>query len=121
MELLDLLDDDRGLLDGGLGRRLDPVQDERVGGLLDVVEDVVEAADQGVDVLAIDRGDEGRLEAMADLVADLVAAMLVGPDLGGPGLRLVVGPEHRLEAAGARPGRSPHPRRTGRRSARRGG
>ena len=66
MELLDLLDDDRRLLDGGRGRRLDPVQDERVGGLLDEVEDVVEPADQGVDVLAVERRDEGRLEPVAD-------------------------------------------------------
>ena len=43
VEQLDLLDDDRGLLDGDRGRRLDPVQDEGVGGLLDEVEDVVEA------------------------------------------------------------------------------
>ena len=43
VELLALLDDDRGLLDGDRRRRLDPVQDERVGGLLDEVDDVVEA------------------------------------------------------------------------------
>ena len=101
VEQLDLLDDDRRLLDRGRGRRLDPVQDEGVGGLLDEVEDVVEGADQGVDVLAVERRDEGRLEPMADLVADLVAAMLGRPDLGGPGLGLVVGPEHRLEEARA--------------------
>ena len=55
VELLALLDDDRGLLDRDRGRRLDPVQDERVGDLLDEVEDVVETADQRVDVLAVER------------------------------------------------------------------
>ena len=43
LELLALLDDDRGLLDRDRRRRLDAVQDEGVGALLDEVEDVVEA------------------------------------------------------------------------------
>ena len=116
-----LLDDDRGLLDGDRGRRLDPVQDERVGGLLDEVEHVVEAADQRVDVLAVERRDERRLEPVADLVADLVAAVLGRPDLGGArlGLRRRSGASPR--AGGRRRGRSRRPRRTGRRSALRGG
>ena len=35
------------------------VQDERVGDLLDVVDDVVQAADERDDVLAVERRDEG--------------------------------------------------------------
>src|SRR6185436_6161089 len=38
---------------------------------------------------------------MADVVADLVATMLGLANLGGTRLRLVVGPKHRLELAGA--------------------
>jgi len=101
MEQLDLLHDDRGLLDGGRGRRLDAVEDERVGRLLDEVDDVVEGTDQGIDVLAVERCDERRLEPMPDLVADLVAAVLRRPDLRGTGLGLVVRPEHGLEQPGA--------------------
>src|SRR6185369_2156211 len=89
------------LLHGGRRRCLDAVEDERVGRLLDEVEDVVERADQGVDVLAVEGGDECRLEPVPDLVADLVAAVLGRPDLGSPGVGLVVGPEHRLELARA--------------------
>ena len=84
MEELALLDDDRRLLDGDRGRRLDPVEHERVTHLLDVVEDVVEPADQAVDVLAVERGDERSLEPMADVVADLVAAVLGVAELGRP-------------------------------------
>ena len=69
--------------------------------LLDEVQDVVEGADQGVDVLAIERRDERRLQPVADVVADLVAAMLGRADLGRASLGLVVGPEHRLEEPGA--------------------
>jgi hypothetical protein len=54
-----------------------------------------------VDVLAVEGRDERRLEPVADVVADLVAAVLRRPDLGSARLRLVVRPEHRLELAGA--------------------
>src|SRR5262249_4853203 len=98
-ELLALLDDDRRLLDCDGGWRLDPGQDERVGRLLDEVEDVVERADQGVDVLPIERRDERRFEPAPDLVADLVAAMLGVPDLTGSLLRRVVRAEHGFQQA----------------------
>ena len=98
MELLALGHDDRGLL--GWPRRggLDPVQDERVGGLLDEVDDVVEAADQRDDVLAVERRDERRLDPTTDVVGDLVAVVLASGSLR-PALGLVVGAEHRLEEA----------------------
>ena len=58
--------------------------------LLDEVEDVVERADQRVDVLAVERRDERRLEPMADVVADLVAAVLRRPGSRRLALGLVV-------------------------------
>ena len=52
-----------------------------------------------MDLLAIERGDEGRLESVADVVADLVAAVLGIADLACASLQDVVRPEHRLEQA----------------------
>src|SRR5437667_6926747 len=81
VEELDLLDDDRGLLDRRPGRGLDPIEDKRVGGLLDEIENVVQGADERVDVLAVERRDERGFKAMADVMTDFVAAMLRGPNL----------------------------------------
>jgi two-component system phosphate regulon sensor histidine kinase PhoR len=100
VELLALLHDDRRLLDGHRCRGVDSIEDEGVGGLLDEVEDIVEGTDQAVDVLAIERRDEGPFETVADLVAELVAAVLGVADLLRPLFRGVVGSEHRLEQAG---------------------
>ena len=97
VDLLALLDDDRRHLDGGRRRGVDLVEHERVGDLLDAVDDVVERADQRVHVLAVERRDERRLELVADGVADLVAAVLDVADLAGAPLDLVPGAEHRLE------------------------
>ena len=101
VELLALLDDDRRPAGSrpAVGASI-AVQDERVRGLLDEVDDVVEGADQGVDVLAVERGDERRLEPPADLVAELVAAVLGVADLPGALLGGVVRAEHRLEQPG---------------------
>ena len=43
---------------------------------LDVVDDVVELLGQGVDVLAVERRDEGRVEPLEDRAGDLVALVL---------------------------------------------
>ena len=51
---------------------------------LDEVDDVVEPARQVVDVLAIERRDEGLLEPFVDVVVDLVALLLERLDLGDP-------------------------------------
>jgi len=102
--LVDLVaaeDDQRGLLDRGLGRRGDVVQDESVGDLFDEIEDVVQAADQGVDLLAVERRDESGLETMPDVVADVVAAMFDIADLLGRLVRSVEGAQHGLELTGA--------------------
>ena len=81
----------------GLGRRVDLVEDAGVGDLLDEVEDVVEAADQLVDVLAIERRDEGVLQLLADVVAEAVALALEVAQLAREPLALVVGAEELLE------------------------
>src|SRR5450756_32334 len=101
VELLAAQDDQRGLLDGGLGRRSDVVEHERVGDLFDEIEDVVQAADQGVDLLAVERRDEGCFQAAADVVADVVPAMLGVADLLGRLVRAVEGAQHRLELPSA--------------------
>ena len=85
-----------------VGRRVDLVEDAGVGDLLDEVEDVVEAADQLMDVLAIERRDEGVLQLVADVVADPVALALQVAELAREPLALVVGAEELLEQPGAR-------------------
>ena len=62
------------------------VQDQQVADLLGEVDDVVEDAGQGMDVLALEGNDERRLEVRQDLVVDVVAAMLqVAQPVGGRG------------------------------------
>src|SRR6266566_1621777 len=53
-----------------------------------------------MDVLAVERRDECGLQAMADVVADLVAAVLGVADLAGPSGQLVEAPEHGLQQPG---------------------
>src|SRR3954471_9567921 len=64
-------------------RRLDPVELEVVRDLLDVVDDVVERRSEVEDVLALDRRDERRVEALDDVVRDPVALLLADHDLAG--------------------------------------
>ena len=59
-----------------LHRRLDLVEPEEVGGLLGEVDDVVHLGREAVDVLAVDRGDEGLVEPLDDVVGDPVALLL---------------------------------------------
>src|SRR5688500_9588928 len=101
-QLLALLHDDLGLLVRHRCRLLDLVEDAGVGDLLDEVEHVVQAADQLVDVLAVERRDEGVLELLADVVADGVAAALRVPELARQALTLLVGTEELLEHPGSR-------------------
>src|SRR5215218_1501255 len=68
--------DQPGLLDHGLQRLRHLVEDQHVGRLLDGVEHVVEVAGQGVNVLAVERGDEGRVEPGVDGVGEPVALVL---------------------------------------------
>ena len=57
-----------------LGQRLlDAVQHEQVGGRLHLVDDVVELLGERVDVLAVERRDEARVEPAEDRPGELVA------------------------------------------------
>ena len=59
---------------------IDPVQHEQLGRRLHVVDDVVELLGEGVDVLAVERRDEGRVEPPEDRAGDLVAPLLAVVD-----------------------------------------
>src|SRR3954447_14057626 len=86
---LRLLDLARGVVEdrrqpvGLVHRRLDLVEAEVVGGLLDEVGDVVERRGELQDVLAVDRRDEGLVEAVDDVVGDPVAVLLAHDDVAG--------------------------------------
>jgi hypothetical protein len=68
--------DQPGLLDHRVQQLGDPVQDQHVGRGLDRVEHVVQLAGQGVDVLPVEGGDEGRVEPRVDGVGQAVALVL---------------------------------------------
>src|SRR5215216_4648837 len=68
--------DQPGLLHHRVQRLRHLVQDQHVGRGLDGVEHVVEVAGQGVDVLAVEGGDEGRVEPGVDGVGEPVALVL---------------------------------------------
>ena len=99
-------DEDGRLVDGARRRRRHVVEDEQVADLLGEVDDVVEDAGQGMDVLALERDDERRLEVRQDGVVDVVAAMLeLAQPVGGGG-------RVRRSRAARPPGRArPRPRR----------
>ena len=92
-DLLAGADQHVGKLDGLLHRRLDAVEAELRGGLLGVVDDVVEGGGQRVSV----RGAERRSHAAAagqpvdDVVRDAIAFLLAGLEIAGEGraLRIV--------------------------------
>ena len=71
---------------------------EAVADLHHVVDDVVELLGEGVDVLAIERRDERRVEPPQDLADQLVAAPLAGDDRLETALRPV---EQLAQPAGA--------------------
>ena len=84
-----------------LHRRLDLVEAQVVGRLLREVDDVVERGGQRVDVLAVDRGDEGLVEPPDDVVRDAVALLLAEEDLAGELLAPVgVGAKELVEQIG---------------------
>src|SRR5215217_349926 len=68
--------DQPGLLDHRVQRLHHLVQHQHVGRRLDGVQHVVELAGQGVDVLAVERGDEGGVEPRVDGVGEPVALVL---------------------------------------------
>jgi hypothetical protein len=86
---------------GLLHRRLDLVQAEVVGDLVDEVDDVVERADEGEDVLAVDRRDERLVEVLVDVVGDPVAFLLADDDVASEVGAIGVVGEHLVEQIGA--------------------
>ena len=66
-------DDEPGLLDGVLRRQLDAVEAEQVGGLLELVDDVVDLDREHVDVVAVERRQVLRVEQLDEIVRDAVA------------------------------------------------
>ncbi len=75
------LEQDVGQALGLLHRRLDLVQPEVVRDLLGEVHDVVQRRGQRVDVLAVDRRDEGLVQAPDDVVRDPVPVLLADQDV----------------------------------------
>src|SRR5215216_2282111 len=68
--------DQPGLLDHRLQRLGHLVEHQHVGRLLEGVQHVLELAGPGVDVLAVERGDEGAVEPRVDGVGEPVALVL---------------------------------------------
>src|SRR6266508_4468300 len=70
--------DQAGLLDHHLDGLGDPVQHQHVRGRLERVDHVVQVAGEGVDVLAVERGDEGGVQPGEDRVGEPVGLVLAG-------------------------------------------
>ena len=86
---------------GLLHRRLDLVEAEVVGDLVDEVDDVVEVADEPQDVLAVDRRDERRVQPLVDVVGDPVALLLADHDVPREVGPVGVVGEHLVQQVGA--------------------
>jgi hypothetical protein len=66
-----------------LVHRLHVVERHRLAGVLEQVEDVVHGVDQAVDLLPVDRRDEGLVQQAMHLGRDPVGLALGGADLAG--------------------------------------
>jgi hypothetical protein len=86
---------------GLLHRRLDLVEAEVVGDLVDEVDDVVEVADEPQHVLAVDRRDERRVQPLVDVVGDAVALLLADDDVAREIRPVGIVGEHLIEEARA--------------------
>ena len=71
-----------GLFDEGGLENFYVIGSEAFGEGVDVVDDRVELADEGVDVFAIERRDEGAIEAFQRLVGDFIGVVLFLADAG---------------------------------------
>src|SRR3954452_18318431 len=96
-ELLARCDEHPGQLLRLLHRRLDLVEAEEVRRLLRVIDDVVHLGREAVDVLAVDRGDEGRVESLDDVVGDPVPLLLGVEDLAREAAVVGPGAHHLVE------------------------
>ena len=84
-----------------LHRRLDLVEAEEVGSLLGEVDDVVHLGREPVDVFAIDRGDEGLIEPLDDVVGDPVTLLLGLQHVAGKSGLVGPDPHHLVEELGS--------------------
>jgi len=78
-------------------QRLDVVQEQAGRDVLHQVEDVVHAVDQPVDLVAVERRDEGLVQQLHRLVRDLVRLLLAALDGAAARLELRQVGEQRLE------------------------
>src|SRR3954451_14907558 len=85
---------------GLLHRRLDLVEAEVVGDFLGQIDDVVERTGQLEDVLAVDRRDEGVVQALDHVVGDPVALLLADQDVAREVSALGIGAQHLVEQVG---------------------
>ena len=81
IRLFGCLDDDLAHGDAPIRGRLDLVQEKPIGDRVDEIEDVVEAARERIDVLAVDGRDKRGIEPPHHLVGDRVARVLEVSDL----------------------------------------
>src|SRR5437867_8922457 len=93
--------DDVRQLDGLLRRLLDLVDGHPIRHRFDTDQHVVERAGQPVDVLPIDRRDEGLVQFPDDRMGDGVPGRLDPLDLSSLALDILVGLHHLLQAAAA--------------------
>src|SRR5215217_5980899 len=68
--------DQPGLLDDGLQRLGHLVQHQQIGRLLDRVQHIIQLPGQGMDVLTIKRGDEGRVQPRVDGMGEPIPLVL---------------------------------------------
>src|SRR5579884_523734 len=86
-----------------LGRYLDdPVQHDSVRRFLDQIEHVVQRRCQAIDIVAIERRDEGGIQLTEDAVSDIVAEVLEVLQTPGMLLEPVATLEHGVELAHGR-------------------
>src|ERR1700730_2775046 len=102
VRFLSRLDDDLAHGDAAVRRRLDLVEEKPVGHRIDEVQHVVQTARQGVDVLAVDRGDERGIQPADHFVGDGIARVLEITDLLDLGLSARIVERQLLQYSGRR-------------------
>ena len=100
VQLASRLANQTGERDGVFDRLADLVDHEVLGGLVDVVEDVVDRRGEPVGVLAVEGEDERALELEEEVMCDAVPVVLDPADLVGQLGARGPGAEHPLEQFG---------------------
>ena len=102
-DLLGLRGDDPGELAHAVAHAFDVIELQEPRRVIDGVGDIVERHRQGVNVLAIDRGDECAMQALQDLLCELVAVIFDGIDLVRTLEQRPIGADRSVRAAGPPP------------------